>query len=107
VRVELADERHGFCDAARLARDLDRRPELAAHAGAEELVVVDEHDADHAELLGSVSSTSVPAPGSEVTAAVPPERRIRPPIDSARPRLSGGTADRSKPTPRSRTKTAT
>ena len=45
VGVELADQRHRLGDAAGLADDLDGVAELAAHAGAEELVVVDEDDA--------------------------------------------------------------
>ena len=92
-----------------LADDLDLVAELAAHAGAEELVVVDEHDArlhDAAPAAG-VSSTSVPSPGVEAIVAVPPARAIRPSIDSASPRRSAGTAARSKPAPRSRTKTLT
>ena len=71
-------------------------------------MVVDEHDAGlHAPLLGRVSSTSVPEPGDETIDAVPPARAIRPSIDSASPRRSSGTAARSKPAPRSRTKTPT
>src|SRR5207248_2134322 len=86
----------------------DRLRDVAAGAGAEEGVVVDEHDTRcHAGLRGSLSSTSVPAPASEVIVAVPPARAIRPSIDSASPRRSRGTSARSKPAPRSRTKTLT
>ena len=51
VRIELADQRHRLGDRAGLADDLDRVAELAAHAGAEEVVVVDEHDAPAAHVL--------------------------------------------------------
>ena len=89
-----------------LADDVDRFPELAAHAGSEEPVVVDDHDATgHGWLLGSDGSTSVPSPGVDVIVAVPWCRRMRPSIDSVSPRRPDGTSPRSKPTPRSRTKT--
>jgi phage shock protein PspC (stress-responsive transcriptional regulator) len=82
--------------------------QLAAHAGAEQLVVVDQNDTDHASPpLGIVSSTSVPFPGDEVIVADPPARRSRDSIESAIPRRSAATEARSKPTPRSRTKTET
>ena len=69
-------------------------------------MVVDQHDAAlHDALRGRCSSTSVPSPGLETTVARPPARSIRPSIDSTRPRRSAGTAARSKPAPRSRTKT--
>ena len=92
--------------------------ELGPHAGAEHPVVVDEHDA-HPGLAaraavtvallvarrGISSWTSVPSPGELRTSAVPPLRSIRPTIDCRTPSRSAGTASRSKPGPRSRTKT--
>ena len=108
IGVELLDERNGLGDARRLADDVDRFRELRANAREEELVIVDEYDATlHAVLRGSLSSTSVPLPGSLVIVACPPARASRPSIDSAMPCRSGGTAARSKPAPRSWTKTAT
>ena len=98
------DQRDRLLDGGGLADDLDVALELGAHAGAEEPVVVDDHDARHA-VPGSVSSTSVPAPGAEWIAARPPWRAMRPTIDSRTPRRSAGTAAGSKPGPRSRTKT--
>ena len=63
--IELLDQRHGLGDARGLADDVDRVAELGAHAGEEELVVVDEDDAAlHVALRGSRSSTSVPSPGA-------------------------------------------
>ena len=91
-------------DAGRVADELDVAFELGADAGAEQPVVVDDGDAGHA-VPGSVSSTSVPAPGSEWIAARPPWRAMRPTIDSRTPRRSAGTVAGSKPGPRSRTKT--
>jgi DNA-binding NarL/FixJ family response regulator len=89
-----------------LARDLEQRLELRAHAGAEELVVVHNQDAGLAHgRSSSVSSTSVPAPGELVMRPRPPCRLIRPTIDSRTPRRSGGSAPGSKPGPRSRTNT--
>ena len=78
--------------------------ELVADAGAEQLVVIDQHDADHdSPPLGMVSSTSVPFPGDDVIVADPPARRRRASIESAIPRRSAATAAASNPTPRSRT----
>ena len=51
---------------AGLADDLDAALELAAHARAEQRVVVDQHDAPHRD-----SSTSVPPPGCERDLGVP------------------------------------
>ena len=61
VGIEFADQRHGLGDGAGLADDLDGVAELGAHAGAEEVMVVHEHDAltGHVCLLNR-SSTSVP-----------------------------------------------
>ena len=87
------DERDGLLDARGLAHELDVALELGAHAGAEEPVVVDDGDARHA-APGSVSSTSVPAPGAEWIAARPPWRAMRPTIDSRTPRRSSGTRGR-------------
>ena len=102
--VELLDQRHGVRHRSGLADDLDGVTELGAHAGEEEAVVVDEDDATLHR--GSLSSTSVPPPGGLVTVALPPARSRRPSIDSRMPSRSSGTAPRSKPTPRSRRKTA-
>jgi hypothetical protein len=108
VRVRVPDQRHRLLDGGRLADEVDRVAELGAHARAEQAMVVHEHDApSHARLPGSVSSTSVPSPGAEAIVAVPPTRRMRPSIDSAIPRRSSATRERSKPTPRSRTNTLT
>ena len=85
-RVVLADQRDAVVDRPGLAHDFDRVAELGPHAGAEELVVVDEDDpALHAGHRGSRSSTSVPSPGALVTTALPPARSIRPLIDSRMP----------------------
>ena len=105
--IELADQRDRLGHAAGLADDVDDALQLAAHAGAEERVVVDQHDAAHHDLLGIVSSISVPSPGADLIVARPPARASRPSIDSRSPRRSAGTAARSKPAPRSRTKTET
>src|SRR4051794_8950431 len=106
VRIELLDQRNGLCDARGLAHDLDGIAQLGPHAGEEELVVVDQHDATfHGALRGRRSSTSVPSPRAVTIVALPPARSSRPSIDSAMPRRSAGTAVRSKPDPRSWTKT--
>src|SRR5207253_4860195 len=109
IRVELADEWHCLGNGARFADDVDRGRDLTAHAGAEQLVIVDENDASlHVDsLCGSRSSTSVPEPRVVTIVAVPPARSSRPSIDSVRPRRSGATAARSNPVPRSRTNTET
>ena len=75
--------------AAGLGDDVDEPLELRAHAGPEQAVVVDDHDA---RRLISTSSTSVPSPGPECDAARPPWRSMRPTIDSRTPRRSSGTA---------------
>src|SRR5437867_800289 len=108
VRIELLDQRHSLRDARGLADDIDGVAELRPHAREEELVIVDEDDAAlHDALRGSRSSTSVPLPGAEAIVALPPARCSRPSTDSASPRRSAGTAARSKPLPRSWTKTDT
>src|SRR3954468_24217021 len=89
-----------------LAGDLEQRLELRPHAGAEELVIVDDQHARPGHPRSSSTiSTSVPDPGELDTRARPPFRSIRPMIDSRRPRRSAGTASGSKPGPRSRTNT--
>src|SRR5262249_1170803 len=105
LRTQLADERDGVEDAAGLADDLGGVAQLVPDAGAEQLVVVDEEDAPFHLGRLRVSSTSVPSPGADVIVATPPARFMRPSIDSATPRRSGGTVARSKPRPRARTKT--
>src|SRR5262249_30572551 len=107
VRVELVDERHRLGDRPGFADDVDPVAELAADAGPEERVVVDEDDAQCHGRRSSRSSTSVPSPGVEVIVAVPPARASRASIDSAMPRRSAGTVLRSNPAPRSRMKTLT
>ena len=97
--------RHGLGHAGGLARDLEQRLELGAHAGAEELVVVHDQYARLGQARSSSSSTSVPDPGALEIVARPPWRRMRPTIDSRTPRRSDGTAAGSKPGPRSRTNT--
>ena len=57
--------------------------------------------------LGMLSWTSVPASRSVTIVADPPERCIRPRIESAMPRRSGATESGSKPAPWSRTKAVT
>ena len=106
VGVELADQRHRLRDAAGLADDVDGLAELAAHAGAEELVVVDEHDAPlHARALGDrqLDLGSLARRGDDRRGAA--DARMRPSIDSVMPWRSAGTAARSNPAPRSRTNT--
>src|SRR5205085_5823089 len=108
VGRQLADGVDGLGHRRRVADDVDEAVELRAHAGAKQLVVVDEDDADagsHGALGSSTSSTSVPPPGEAWIVARPPWRSIRPTIDSRTPRRSAGTADGSTPGPRSRTKT--
>ena len=87
VGRERAHLGHGVGDVRGLPHELHVAFELGAHAGAEQLVVVDEQDPDH-----NLSSTSVPSPGVLWTAALPPWRAMRPTIDSAMPRRSGGTS---------------
>src|SRR5215472_17586895 len=78
-------------------------------------MVVYEHHARHGLAHGAlriarrgiVSDTLVPSPTAVCTATVPPCLLIRPWIDSAIPLRSAGTADGSKPVPRSRTTTST
>ena len=86
-------------DVRPLSRDhLDRLEHVAGlsddgHAPASsvrtpaqhELVVVDHDDATHHVPSGRRSPTSVPSPGDDVTAAVPPRRSIRPTTDSRSP----------------------
>ena len=80
--------------------------ELAAHARAEQLVVVDDHDAGLAHRAPwSTSSTSVPAPGGLHDRRGPPWRSMRPTIDSRKPAPVLGDGGGSKPGPRSRTNT--
>ena len=85
----LADDRR------RVARH--RRDQLGPHTGAEQRVVVDQHDADgvtaarlgHAHLdLGAGARR-----GTSIT-AVPPTRWTRPTIDSLMPRRSAATVGR-------------
>ena len=61
------DQRDGLVDVAGLADDLDAPLELAAHARAEQRVVVDQHDArrPHDVAPSMRSSTSVPPPGCD------------------------------------------
>ena len=103
VRAELDGVVHG----GRRSDDVHVPLEPGPHAGAEQLVVVDDHDARrHGAPRGSASSTSVPA-GEGWICARPPYRRMRPTMDSRTPRRSPGTAPGSNPGPRSRTKTST
>ena len=70
----------------------DEPVELGAHAGAEQLVVVDDDDARAGSghrARSSRSSTSCPAV-PVCTTASPPWRRMRPTIDSRTPRRSPG-----------------
>jgi hypothetical protein len=103
VGLGLEHEPHRVLDGRGVAAHLDEPVELRAHAGAEQVVVVDDHDGRH---RFSTSSTSVPSPGAVCTTARPPWRSIRPTIDSRTPRRSAGTAAGSKPGPRSRTNTS-
>src|SRR5207302_2646970 len=92
IGVELSDEWRRLGDRARFADDVDEPGELAAYARAEQLVVVDQHDADHdSPPLGIDSSTSVPLPGDEVIVADPPARRSLDSMDSEIPRRSAAT----------------
>ena len=95
-------------DAAGLADHVDPLAELGAHAGAEHRMVVDQHDPCAVIAGGILISTSVPPPGVlRHLAPVPPCRSIRPMIEPRTPCRSSATASRSKPTPRSLTKTLT
>ena len=102
------DQRDGLGDGAGLADDLDGVAELGAHPGAEQPVVVDEHD-PQAALTGRHLEPDLGALPRRAcaTTARPPWRSIRPTTDCARPYRSSGTAAGSKPLPRSRTKTST
>ena len=109
VGQPLGDQLDGGRDLVGLPDDLDGVAELAADPGAEEMVVVDEEDrwlvgGAHCRpgLRGTLSSTSVPSPGTERMTAVPPWRCIRPRIDSAMPLRSPAIASGSNPAPRSR-----
>ena len=93
----------GVLDGRGVAEHVDEAVELGPHAGAEQLVVVDDHDRRHRSIT---SSTSVPSPGAVCSTARPPWRSIRPTIDSRTPRRSAGTRAGSKPGPRSRTNTS-
>ena len=83
--IELEDQRDRLGHAAGLADDVDDAVQLASHTGAEQGVVVDEHDAAHHEPLGMVNSISVPSPGVDLMVARPPTRASRPSIDSLSP----------------------
>src|SRR5690606_29523358 len=108
VRLELLDRPHRGVHVPGLADDLDLRPELGTHAGPEQPVAVhDQHPGRHGSSRFIVNVTSVPSPGAVRIRAAPPFRSIRPMIDSRMPMRSGGTASRSNPLPRSRTKTVT
>src|SRR4051812_25198096 len=102
VGLEFRDAAHRVLDGGRVPEHVDQPVQLGLHAGAEELVVVDDDDAGHP----STSSTSVPWPGREWTVAVPPWRSMRPTIESRTPRRSAGTSSGANPGPRSRTNTS-
>ena len=76
---------------ARLADDLDRVAELAAHAGAEEVVVVDDHDAASRASSAASARPRCPRPGARdprrAAGAGHPAS-----IDSGEPAPVGGTA---------------
>ena len=86
-------------DRAGVADHVDAPAELGAHAGAEELVVVDEHDARRSAHASrsSIELDLGAVAGRVRSRRVPPWRAIRPTIDSRMPRRSSGTAARSKP----------
>ena len=70
--MQLDDCRDRLVHRAGVADDLEVAPELGPDAGSEQLVVVDDEDPDrHGALLGSLSTTSVPAPGRLCTVARP------------------------------------
>src|SRR5262249_14500647 len=99
----------GRADHARRAAKFRRPP------GPDQPVIVHEPHARHGLAHGALrttgrgifSDTLVPSPTAVCTATVPPCLLIRPWIDSAIPLRSAGTADGSKPFPRSRTTTST
>src|SRR5680860_1672527 len=71
------DHLDGGIDLRGLTDDLDTVAELAAHAAAEQVVVVDQEHARtrlaaHDATRGIVSSTSVPVAGRERMTAFPP-----------------------------------
>src|SRR3990172_605797 len=107
--VGLAPEhgRHRLLHRPRVSDDLERVAELGPDAAREQLVVLDDEDADHGRAPGMRRRNSGPRPGSLWMAATPPVRSMRPSIDSAIPWRSGGTLERENPTPWSRTNAVT
>ncbi len=91
---------------ARRSDDLEVLAQLGSHAGEEQLVVVHQEQLDHPR--SNRRCTSVPSPGSLLSSALPPCRRIRATIDSAIPTPVGrdSAVDRT-PCPWSVTQTST
>ena len=109
VGLRRGDHRQRLGGRGRLAHDVVMGGELGAHARAEEMVIVDDDDPQPAHDAPSTtpmrSAISVPSPGRDSTAAVPPAAAIRPMIESRTPRRSVGTS-RVEAGPSSRTKTS-
>ena len=89
------DQRDRLGDRRRVADDVDEPVELGAHAGAEQLVVVDEHDPRRGHGVMPPRARARARPrcrrrGAAWIAARPPWRSMRPTIDSRTPRRSAG-----------------
>src|SRR5690606_5504550 len=114
VGIGLADAGDGVVDVGSGAHDLEpigELFELGLHSGEEQGVIVDQKQADHLispslPLTGTHRWTSVPSPGLASISEPPPTLCIRPRIESFNPRRSSGTDSRSKPRPKSATKTS-
>src|SRR5262249_52286652 len=100
--LELDDRADRVLDRLRLAEHVHQVAQLGLDARPEDAVVVDDHDrGDAHRFLLTVSSTSVPSPGSLRISARPPNLSMRPIIDSWTPRRLAGIFSTSKPGPRS------
>src|ERR1700733_1587418 len=104
VGDQRADQVDGRLHVVGLAHQLELPAELGPDTGPEQAVIVDQHDPGTHEH-GMVNVTLVPSPTADVMTAVPPNRRIRPRMDSVTPLRSPGRTDGSNPLPRSLTTT--
>ena len=93
VGLRRGDHRERLGGRRRLADDVVVRGELGAHAGAEQVVVVDDDDPQAAHVTPIRSATSVPSPGARLDHGA---RRRRPPSGrrSSRARRAARSARR-------------